>query len=419
MNNEYLIKKVIKNIKNKKKYLIAYSGGIDSSALLQIMYDLNKIYFKKISLRAIHINHNLNINSNIWVRHCYLFCKERNIKLIIKNIYIKKKKNIENTARNLRYKFFKKIIINNEILLLAHHLQDQCETFLLALKRGSGPKGLSCMPFKKKIGKNYLIRPFLNINKKYIQKYILIKKIKYIIDKSNYNIKFDRNYIRIKILPLIIKKWPNFYISIFKSTILCSNQEKFINNIINKKILLNQNKKKALFINYLKKKKKKKSFLIIKNWINKFNLKTPSYKIIKNIWYEIILSNKKSKPKLINKLYKIIRYSKYLYLLFNNKFNKISKLLINKIEGFILKAPNIKTKINIKFILKGKYKILGKMHLLNEKKIWKEFGIPPWLRNKIPLLYYNEKLISAIGFFITNYGKIKHGDKIINIKIHK
>ncbi|XZR53259.1 MAG: ATP-binding protein [Enterobacteriaceae bacterium] len=96
MNNKYLIKKVIKKIKDKKKYLIAYSGGLDSSALLQILFELNKKYFKNIKLRAIHINHNLNINSNIWVKHCYLFCKKRNIKLIVKNIYIKKNHSLSN-----------------------------------------------------------------------------------------------------------------------------------------------------------------------------------------------------------------------------------------------------------------------------------------------------------------------------------
>ncbi|WMC18934.1 MAG: hypothetical protein NW934_00470 [Enterobacteriaceae bacterium PSpicST2] len=110
MYNEYLFKKVKKFIKNKKKYLIAYSGGLDSTALLQILFEINKKIYKNISIRAIHINHNLNINSNIWVKHCYLFCKKKKIKLIIKNINIVKKNNIEERARKLRYKIFKKII---------------------------------------------------------------------------------------------------------------------------------------------------------------------------------------------------------------------------------------------------------------------------------------------------------------------
>ncbi|WGS66297.1 tRNA lysidine(34) synthetase TilS [Enterobacteriaceae bacterium ET-AT1-13] len=436
MNSKYLIKKIKRLIKDNKKYLVAYSGGLDSSALLQILFDLNKTLFKNISLRAIHVNHNLNMNSNIWVKHCYLFCKKKKINLIIKNINIIKKKNIEEEARKLRYKIFKKIILNNEILLLGHHLQDQCETFLLSLKRGSGPSGLSCMPFKKKIGNNYLIRPFLNIKKKYLTQYILKKKIKYIIDNSNYNTKFDRNFLRLKILPIINKRWPKFYISIFKSSILCANQENIIYDILKKKIFKIQNKKKALLIDYLKQIKLIKCYLIIKKWINQFNVKIPSFKKIKKIWTEIALSNINSQPKLNVKLYQINRYSKYLYLLpnicnitniniiwENQKSlilpNNIGKLIINKNEGYILRAPQKNEKIIIKFLVKGKYNIIGKIHSLNIKKIWKELGIHPWLRNKIPLIYYDNKLISAVGVFITKYGNIFKNKKKIKIKFIK
>ncbi|XZR52867.1 MAG: tRNA lysidine(34) synthetase TilS [Enterobacteriaceae bacterium] len=433
MNNKYLINNIIKIIKNNKKYLIAYSGGVDSSALLHILFNLSKTLLKNISLRAIHINHNLNINSNIWVKHCYLFCKKKKIKLIIKNINIKKKNNLEERARKLRYKIFKKIILNDEILLLGHHLQDQCETFFLSLKRGSGPSGLSCMSFKKKMGKNYLIRPFLNIKKKIINKYVIKNKIKYIIDNSNYDTKYDRNFLRLKILPIINKRWPEFYISIFKSSILCANQEYIIHKILQKTILKIQNSKKALSINYLKKTKLIKCYLIIKKWINQFNVKTPSFKKIKKIWNEIALSNINSKPKINIKLYQINRYCKYLYLLpvtYNIKNiiinckkkkkiilpNNIGKLIFNSKEGYIIQAPLKKQKITIKFLDKNKYNIIGKIHSIKIKKIWKELGIAPWLRNKIPLIYYNNKLISGIGIFITKYRNNLKNNKKIKIK---
>ncbi|WMC18955.1 MAG: tRNA lysidine(34) synthetase TilS [Enterobacteriaceae bacterium PSpicST2] len=319
------------------------------------------------------------------------------------------------------------------MLLLGHHLQDQCETFLLSLKRGSGPSGLSCMPFIKNIGKNYLIRPFLNIDKEKIKKYILKNKIKYIIDNSNYNIKFDRNFLRLKVLPIINKRWPNFYISTFKSSILCANQEFIINKIFKKKILNIQNNKRALLINYLKKINLIKCYLIIKKWINQFNVKIPTFKNIKTIWNEIALSNINSKSKIKFKMYQINKYSKYLYLLpiiYNIKNikinweidktlilpNNIGKLKINKNQGYILRAPQKNQKIIIKFLIKGIYNIIGKEHSLNIKKIWKELGILPWLRNKIPLIYYDNKLISCIGVFITKNGVIFKNKKKIKIK---
>ncbi|BFI91158.1 tRNA lysidine(34) synthetase TilS [Enterobacterales bacterium endosymbiont of Anomoneura mori] len=433
MKNNYLINEVIKNIKNGKKYLIAFSGGLDSSALLHILFYLKKKYFKNIKLRAIHINHNLNINSNIWEKKCSLFCKERNIKLIIKNVNITKKSNLEENARKLRYNIFKKIILKNEILLLAHHLQDQCETFFLALKRGSGPSGLSCMPLKKK-NFFYILRPFLNINKKIIKKFVYENKIKYIEDDSNYNIKFDRNYLRLKILPLLEKRWPEFFLSISKSIFICVNQEKIIYNFFKKKIIKIQNKKKALSINYLKKISLFKCFLLIRYWLNQFNINKISLKMIKTIWYEIALSNLNAKPKIKSKIYQINRYSNYIYLLpnmYNIKNivmnwslneplilpNNIGKLIISKTDGYILQAPKKNQKVKIKFFLKGLYYIIGKKYSSNIKKIWKELGIAPWLRNRIPLLFYDDKFISAIGVFnIKNNFLIK---KKIIIKIIK
>ncbi len=142
-----LIENIIKNLINKyKNFLVGYSGGVDSTVLL---YSLNK--FKKyINIRAIHINHNILYISKKWEKKCIKFCKINKIHLIKKNIYIKNKSNLEHKLRIKRYKIYKKYIKKNEILLTAHHKNDQIETIFLSLKRGCGIKGLIGIKKKKK-----------------------------------------------------------------------------------------------------------------------------------------------------------------------------------------------------------------------------------------------------------------------------
>ncbi len=129
-------------IKSHISYVVALSGGIDSVVLLH--------YMRNYSVRAVHINHNLNINSNQWVSFCQHLCKELDIVLEIINININTYSNIEKIARTKRYNALFDNLQTNEVLLTAHHIDDQAETLLLQLFRGSGTLGLSAMPIVKK-----------------------------------------------------------------------------------------------------------------------------------------------------------------------------------------------------------------------------------------------------------------------------
>ena len=201
-------KSITNNIKDESynDLLVAYSGGIDSTALLFFSKKFANKYNKNI--KAIHINHNLNQDAKKWELHCKNFCKTIEVNLIIKNINIILNKNdsIEEKARDARYKSIYEAMDKNTIMLTAHHLEDQSETLLHQLLRGAGVTGLSSMPMVKKIVQGLHVRPFLKLNKDAIYNITNYNKIPYIEDDSNEDIKFSRNYIRKKIFPVIKKK---------------------------------------------------------------------------------------------------------------------------------------------------------------------------------------------------------------------
>ncbi len=422
-----IIDQKIINLTNKyNNFLIAFSGGIDSTVLLYSLWKIKKK--KNINIRAIHINHNLNKLSKKWENHCINICKKLKIKLIIKLIKINKKYNIENQCREKRYFFFLKNIVNKEILLTAHHKNDQCETILLSLKRGSGLNGLIGINKKKKINKKIIYRPLLNIYKKDIKKYAFKNKLIWINDISNNNINIDRNFLRILIIPKILKRWPFFINSILRTSKICNNINIFLNKIIKKKFFNILNKKNILFFKKILKLNKQEFFLIIRKWIKLNNKKMLSYKNI-NILLKIIKNSKKKYFQIIFKEFNIYKYKKLLFLIDKKKKikniiwkykykdiilpNNIGILTIKKNTKYnkknIVRKPLKNEIIYIKFNNTG-YINISKNKKQKIKKIWQKYKIYPWERNYIPIIYYNNIPIISPNLFKTEYSKTKNKD---------
>ena len=191
----------------ENKVFVAFSGGLDSTALLFLCNKALKQ--KKIrNLKAIHINHNLSENSDNWEQHCESFCKSNNIEF--KSFIIEVNKNrssIESQARQERYKIFESLLDENDQILLAHHRDDVFETILLRLFRGTGVDGLSGLNEKRSLGKGEIIRPFLNLSKSDLKIYIEENNLTYVEDDTNSNNDFDRNFLRNEIIPSLDRRW--------------------------------------------------------------------------------------------------------------------------------------------------------------------------------------------------------------------
>lgn len=413
----YLIQKTIDKYKDKS-FLVAYSGGLDSTVLLHQLLEIKKKYH--IQIRAIHINHNLALISKKWTEHCKHICNINNIPLIVEDININKNtNNIEETLRIKRYNIIYNHLDSNEILLTGHHMNDQCETFILSLKRGSGPTGLSGMSFETLLETKKIVRPFLEKTKKELKLWAEKKHLYWIEDFSNFNIDYDRNFIRNQIIPILEKRWPFFIKNCFRTTKICQKETKLLNYFLQKKIRNFIQIDRSLNIEHFKNIKKEICTALIRYWISLKKIKMPSYKNIQCIYNQMILSQTDANPKIILGKNEIRRYKKSLYfiktypdlkniLLFWH--NKNAKLILPNNLGYLrensngikIPAPENNELINIRFQYEGCILILGRNKKRKIKKIWQEKKISPWLRNQIPLLFYNNTFISALGVFVIN-----------------
>jgi tRNA(Ile)-lysidine synthase len=214
---------VLKNINPTEKIYIAYSGGLDSSVLLDIFYKLSKK--NSLLVEAIHVNHNINKESEIWEDHCKAVCNSINIPIkIISTRIVAGGGGIESAARNKRYEIFKNTLEDSEQILTAHHQDDTAETLLLRLFRGTGIDGLIGPAEIRELGKGNLIRPLLSLSKKHLKSYADENGISYIEDKTNFSDDQDRNYIRNKILPLANDRWVEPSSRVSKTSNLIKNK---------------------------------------------------------------------------------------------------------------------------------------------------------------------------------------------------
>ena len=186
------------------KYYIAYSGGLDSTALLHSMHSI------ELPIHAVYVNHHLQKESDDWQHYCEKQCKQWEIPFSVLHAEILKKpqQSLEELARNTRYELLGNLLTDNEALITAHHQDDVVETMLLQLLRGSGPSGLAAMPECKQLTVGLHLRPLLKITREQIKNYAREYQLNWIEDPSNQDNRFDRNYVRNEVMPKLIARWP-------------------------------------------------------------------------------------------------------------------------------------------------------------------------------------------------------------------
>ena len=203
-------------LSSQTKVCIAFSGGCESSVLLQLLVELFTRHKQVDRLRALHINHNLQPASAEWAQHCRRECRSLGLPLRVVTVDGDKILNrvggsLENAARNARYAVFEAQLRKDETLLQAHHADDQIETMLFRLIRGSGPGGLSGIPQKRKLGRGYLLRPLLSFTRASIEGRARSLDLNWIDDPSNQVTDHDRNYLRQQVVPQLRARWPSLH----------------------------------------------------------------------------------------------------------------------------------------------------------------------------------------------------------------
>ena len=191
------------------RIFVGLSGGADSHSLLHALVELSRREALP-PIIALHINHGLHEDATDWAAHCAAVASNLGVAFHERVVSIDAGASPEAQARDARFSVFESFLAAGDVLLLGHHLDDQIETVLFRLIRGAGPSGLAGIPVMRPLGRGLLMRPLLGITRDQIESYAGSHELAHLHDGSNDDTRYDRNFLRHEVLPLIESRWPGY-----------------------------------------------------------------------------------------------------------------------------------------------------------------------------------------------------------------
>ena len=402
----YLITCVCNEYPDIQTWWVGFSGGLDSTVLLHALQTTHP----KADIRAIHIDHQLQDQN--WSEHCQRFCDKYAIPLSTISLALPTDAN-EADAREARYDAFTKIIGKEQGLMLAHHANDQAETILQRLMRGSGPHGLSGIPIQRMHHHILITRPLLSLRKKTLHDYATAHNLSIIEDPSNLNPKFLRNICRHHLLPMLEKHTQRDWIAMLNRTATHCEETTLLMRDLAKEdhAKIKDPHSSALHIPSLLKYHPARIKNILRYWIENEGHPLPNHTKWDTILNEVLQARADSAPLCHWQHTAIRRYQDHLWLLPHPlpKTNHGHQPFCTWLQG--QQGWEICTQsnqgIDPKWLehlevrtRKGGEVIYWRGHHRVVKKLLHAWQIPPWQRAHIPLIYHNDRLIAVASYAI-------------------
>ena len=203
-------------------WVVGFSGGLDSTALLHRL-----AAEAAHRVRAVHVHHGLQPAADAWAEHCRQQALRLGIPLDVRHVEVARDSGagLEAAARQARYAALMAALAPGDVLVTAHHLDDQAETFLLRALRASGPEGLGAMRPLRRLGHGWHWRPLLWTARETLHAYAHAHALEWVEDPSNASADPDRNYLRLHVLPVLGGRWPHAGQALARSASLCAQAD--------------------------------------------------------------------------------------------------------------------------------------------------------------------------------------------------
>ena len=412
------------NLENYSRIAVAFSGGLDSSVLLHSLVSIPEF---KERVFAIHVNHGLSPNSKSWIKHCDKFCSGLGVNFIPLTIELENSKTNENILRKARYEALFSCLKQGDVLCTAHHQDDHIETILFRILRGTGIKGLAGIEKYSQMEGIDLIRPLISYSKKDLLDYADKFEVNWIEDESNEDLSISRNFIRKKVIPnLKNDNWPEYKNSIS----YLSSKAKEANEILDEIAYLDlklcaSESLDRLSILKIKELSHARAMNVLFTWLGINTHLGVSNKLTDQVYKSIILASESSNPVVTfgkkgqKGSFQIRRFNNFLHhlplteteTLSNKKVWKWNsddplELPTGTLSMQVALGKGISTQltepgISIKGRIGGeRCKPEGRSKSQKLKKLFQEYGVPPWVRDRIPLVYVGDQLAAVSDLWV-------------------
>lgn len=381
------------------RWLIAHSGGLDSQLLLHFACQ----FLPRKQIVVVHVNHQLQTDSEVWAD----FSQQQaaNYGVAFKRFDVALKNSSEVAARDARYQTFESIIQTGDCLLFGHHADDQAETLLFRWLRGSGIKGLKGMPLRRRLGAGVLLRPLLYCSKQQLQQVVAELDLPYVDDPSNTQLDYDRNFLRHKVLPELKNRWPNLLPRWQKNADLAASSDRLLTLYLEQDLQTCLGEQGQLKIACWQELDRLKQPEILRHWLYQRQQLLLNSSQLAQIEKDVVLAQVGANPVYELTGCSLRRFQNALYLVPSLK-DFCESLSISQVGAYNLGDGELELvgpeALTVGLHLKRRKggetcRPKGRNCSIAVKKLLQEAVIPPWLRDRWPLIYQGETLVAVPG----------------------
>jgi tRNA(Ile)-lysidine synthase len=406
--------------------IVAYSGGVDSTVLLALVAKLRQAGTITADVQALHVNHALNPAADDWEKHCAAFCGQLGIDFNSVRVAVNPHsgESLEMAARRERYRVFAEQVPADGLLLQGHHQDDQAETFLYRLMRGNGPGGLGAIPASRKLGQGTVLRPLLAFPRQEIIAYARAAGLQWVEDSSNLSAVYDRNYLRNSVLPLLEARWPHAGAAIAHSATLCREAGELLAELAGIDLAIaSVPPGNRLLTDPLYALGESRQRNLLKHWLEYWSKYFGGAPVTRKLLHEtarMLSQHAGSQGGELQwgnggEMLHVCRYRNHLYVLPSlppvrelhwdtSQVLRLSpplgELSLEPTGGPGIPAARIPA-LTVRFRAGGESIKPPLRPTRTVKKLLQEHGVPPWMRDHVPLLYHEDELV-AIGDLATS-----------------
>lgn len=412
-----------------QRLIVGYSGGLDSHVLLHLLA-MHRHAQPQRTLTAIYVNHGLQHAATAWGEHCRYICQQLDVPFRILSVKAQAApgESPEAAARQARYAALAAELRPDAALLTAHHRDDQAETLLLQLLRGAGPHGLAAMPTVAPLGQGWLLRPLLEVDRAELLSYAQAQQLHWVDDASNADPGFDRNYLRHRIMPLLRERWPATNRVLARSANRCAEVANWLDAEADADLARAAAAQlDGLHLPALRLLSEPRQRNLLRRWLRKLGLPVPDARQLHHILHDALTAGRDRQPCIRWPGGEVRRYRDTLYALpplmlhdarqvfawqaIANDYPPLElpglgTLRLQATVGAGLHCELMASEtLTVGFRQGGeRFRPVGRAHSQELKKLLQDAGIPPWQRDRLPLLFLGSEekrqLLAVVGLGI-------------------
>ena len=400
---------------------VALSGGLDSRVVFELACQLQQLQ-PNLKLRALHVHHQLSPNADSWATFALQLGHQAGVPVSIHKVDTNSwhRASLEDRARQARYQIFTQELAPGEVLLQGHHQDDKVETLLLRLMRGAGTQGLASIPAQRKLGAGLIVRPLLQTPRAKLLKFAQNLQLTWVEDESNWGTDYDRNFLRLKILPLLEQRFPQAKTNLARVTQLAAISQQLNADLAQQDLLNCQSSPISLHLPALKQLAEYRQINLLRFWLFQRGLTPPGHQL----WDEFnrLYNAQDSAQPLLSwacqtgTRIQARRFQQQIFIAPDNYFQPLpdnwqttwdGKSPLNTPLGKLnlqlqplTTAPAVQQQFTVTGRRKGAVISLATRGKRDVKRLLQELNLPPWQRQQLVFIWQHKELLAVDKYLV-------------------